>query len=49
MANMAVEAGAKNGIFPVDKKTLSYVKARAASGFKIYSSTPDARYSRIEE
>jgi len=49
MANMAVEAGAKNGIFPVDKKTLSYIKGRARRSFKIYSSTPDAMYSRIEE
>lgn len=44
MANMAVEAGAKNGIFHVDEITLSYVKERARRRFRIYSSTPDARY-----
>ena len=49
MANMAVEAGAKNGIFPVDKKTLSYVKPRAKRSFKVYASTPDAKYESIKE
>ena len=49
MANMAIEAGAKNGIFPVDRKTLAYVKGRAKRPFKIYKSTPEAKYSRIEE
>jgi 3-isopropylmalate/(R)-2-methylmalate dehydratase large subunit len=49
MANMAVEAGAKNGIFAVDKKTISYIKKRAKRKFKVYASTPDAKYTRIEE
>jgi 3-isopropylmalate/(R)-2-methylmalate dehydratase large subunit len=49
MANMAIEAGAKNGIFAVDKKTLAYVKGRAKRPFKIYVSTPGAEYSRMDE
>jgi 3-isopropylmalate/(R)-2-methylmalate dehydratase large subunit len=49
MANMAIEAGAKNGIFPVDEKTLAFVKEAQKSGRrkdtpKIYESDPDAVY-----
>ncbi len=44
MANMAVEAGAKNGIIAPDKLTLDYVKGRALRPFKEYASDPDAAY-----
>lgn len=49
MANMAVEAGAKNGIFEADEKTLQYIKNRANREFKIYNSDKDANYTEIIE
>ncbi len=49
MANMAIEAGAKNGIFSPDKITLDYVKDRAQRPYKVYSSDPDAKYAEIIE
>ncbi len=49
MANMAIEAGAKNGIFEPDEKTLQYVKPRAKRDLKLYKSDPDAKYSGIRE
>jgi len=45
MSNMAVEAGAKNGIFPPDKITEEYVKNRAKREYKMYHSDADAEYS----
>jgi 3-isopropylmalate/(R)-2-methylmalate dehydratase large subunit len=48
-ANMVVEAGAKNGIFRVDRKTLEYLKGRAKREYKAYESDPDARYSKVFE
>ncbi len=48
-ANMAIEAGAKNGIFKVDAKTLEYLKGRAKRPYKVYESDPDARYSKVYE
>lgn len=45
MANMAIEAGAKNGIFAPDKITREYVKTRAKRDYKFYSSDADAVYS----
>ncbi|MFC1501218.1 3-isopropylmalate dehydratase large subunit [Elusimicrobiota bacterium] len=44
MANMAIEAGGKNGIFHPDKITESYVKNRAKRKYKFYSSDSDASY-----
>jgi len=44
MANMAVEAGAKNGIIAPDDITLEYVRDRARRPFKTYASDPDAAY-----
>ena len=44
MANMAIEAGAKNGIFDVDDVTLEYVKGRVSREFKVYSADADAEY-----
>lgn len=47
MANMAIEAGAKNGIFEVDDKTVEYAMARAGSPGKAYSADKDAEYSMV--
>ncbi len=44
MANMAIEAGAKNGIFEVDDITLQYVGERVAREYKIYAADADAQY-----
>ncbi|OIQ53235.1 3-isopropylmalate dehydratase large subunit [Neomoorella thermoacetica] len=46
MANMAIEAGGKNGIFPVDEKTVEYIRGRLERDYRIYQSDPDARYAR---
>ncbi len=46
ICNMAIEAGAKNGIFPVDDVTLSYLKEHGAKEPKIYDADPDAVYAR---
>ncbi|MCR5278063.1 MAG: 3-isopropylmalate dehydratase large subunit [Lachnospiraceae bacterium] len=44
VANMAIEAGAKNGIFPVDSKTEEYIKAHSSREYKVYSADADAVY-----
>ena len=49
IANMAIEAGGKNGIFPVDEKTLEYVKDRVGREFKVYEADPDAEYESTVE
>jgi len=49
MANMAIEAGAKAGIFPVDEKTLAYVKPRARRAYAVHQADPDAEYARVIE
>ena len=49
IANMAIEAGAKSGIFPVDKITLNYVSNRALRKFKVYESDKDAKYIDVIE
>lgn len=49
MANMAIEAGAKNGIFAADDLTKAYVKAKAKRGYKIYASDADAVYAETIE
>ncbi len=49
MANMAIEAGAKAGIFRVDGKTLDYVKSRARRPYKVYEPDSDAEYSQVIE
>ena len=46
MANMAVEAGAKNGIFNPDAQTLNYVEKRAQRAFTPLRSDPGAQYAR---
>lgn len=47
MANMAIEAGAKNGIFPVDEKTLDYVKNHSTKAYEILSADEDAEYESV--
>ncbi|MCL4514218.1 MAG: 3-isopropylmalate dehydratase large subunit [Firmicutes bacterium] len=49
MANMAIEAGAKNGIIAPDAVTAEYVRGRAARPFTVYGSDPDAVYARVYE
>lgn len=49
IANMAIEAGAKNGIFPVDEKTLEYVKDRVTKPYEIVTADDDAAYCQTVE
>jgi len=49
MANMAIEAGAKAGIFRVDDKTLDYVKSRAKRPYTVYEPDRDAEYANVIE
>lgn len=44
ISNMAIEAGAKNGIFPVDELTVDYMKNHSTREFKIYGPDEDAIY-----
>lgn len=47
MANMAIEAGAKNGIFAVDDITREYQKGRVNRDYKVYEADPDAEYDSV--
>lgn len=47
MANMAIEAGAKNGIFDVDEVTLQYVKEHSTKPYTVYQADEDAVYSEV--
>lgn len=49
IANMAIEAGGKNGIFPVDEKTLEYVNGRFKRPIKVYEADDDAEYESTVE
>jgi 3-isopropylmalate/(R)-2-methylmalate dehydratase large subunit len=49
MANMAIEAGGKAGLFRVDNKTQLYVKARARRDYRVYEPDPDAAYADVIE
>ena len=49
ICNMAIEAGAKNGIFPVDQVALDYMKGRFKREVKIFEADPDAEYERTIE
>lgn len=44
IANMAIEAGAKNGIFPVDDKTKAYLEEHTKRSYKVYEADEDAEY-----
>lgn len=49
IANMAIEAGAKNGIFPVDEKTEAYMTGRVNRPWTAYAPDPDAEYEKTIE
>ena len=49
IANMAIEAGAKNGIFPVDEKTEAYMTGRVSRPWTAYEPDPDAEYEKTIE
>ena len=49
IANMAIEAGAKNGIFPVDETTLAYLREHNAKPPRVYEADADAEYERVIE
>jgi 3-isopropylmalate/(R)-2-methylmalate dehydratase large subunit len=49
MANMAIEAGAKAGLFAVDQATLAYVDGRARRPYRVYGADPDADYAEVVE
>ena len=44
IANMAIEAGGKNGIFPVDEKTTAYMKEHSTKTWTVFEADPDAEY-----
>ena len=49
MANMAIEAGGKNGIFQVDDKTIEYLKDHATREWTVYEADEDAEYDEVFE
>ena len=46
ICNMAIEAGAKNGIFPVDEKTMAYIETRVTRPVSVFEADPDAEYEQ---
>lgn len=49
ICNMAIEAGAKNGIFPVDEKTLEYLSDKSVGDYQVHQADDDADYERVIE
>ena len=49
ICNMAIEAGAKNGIFPVDEVTTAYLTGRSRREWTVYEADPDAEYEQTFE
>ena len=47
ICNMAIEAGAKNGIFPVDEAAIEYLDKHAKREYKIYEADEDAEYEEV--
>ena len=49
IANMAIEAGGKNGIFPVDEQTIAYVDGRTSREYSVFEADSDAEYEAVYE
>ena len=49
ICNMAIEAGAKTGIFPVDDQTLDYIHEHSTKEYKVYEADVDAQYDDVIE
>lgn len=49
VSNMAIEAGAKNGIFPVDELTIEYLKEHGKREWKVFEADEDAVYDEVYE
>ena len=49
ITNMAIEAGAKNGIFEVDEQTEAYVKERSSREYTVFKADEDAEYDEVYE
>ncbi|PWM74596.1 MAG: 3-isopropylmalate dehydratase large subunit [Bacillota bacterium] len=47
MANMAIEAGAKNGIFEVDEKTIEYIEEHSSKPYTVVKADEDAEYEKV--
>lgn len=47
MANMAIEAGAKNGVFAVDEQTLAYIAEHSTKPYTVYEADADAEYDEV--
>ena len=49
ICNMAIEAGGKNGIFPVDEQTIAYMEGRTQRPYTVYKADEDAEYDAVYE
>lgn len=47
ICNMVIEAGAKNGIFPVDEQTIDYLSKHATKEYTVYAADADAQYDEV--
>ena len=49
ICNMAIEAGGKNGIFPVDEQTLAYINEHSTKPYQVFEADEDAEYEQVIE
>ena len=49
ICNLAIEAGGKNGIFPVDEQTLAYINEHSTKPYQVFEADEDAEYEQIIE
>ena len=49
ICNMAIEAGAKNGIFPVDDQTIAYIEKHSKKPYEVFEADEDAEYEQVLE
>ena len=49
ICNMAIEAGAKNGIFPVDEQTKAYIEKHSTKPYEVFEADEDAQYEEVVE